>query len=203
MKRAIKEIDARGLGCPQPVILAGKAVDAGETRFAVLVDDEGAAENVRRYAEGKGFSVTLERREGHLRLDISKSGGAALRENASPATGGAPPARGKVILITTDSFGRGSEELGRVLVISLLNTLAESQIPPDKIILFNGGVKLACEDEDTVAALRKAAGRGVDVMACGTCLGYFQLKDRQRAGRVSNALEIYEAMMSGDVVTWS
>ncbi len=54
-----KTIDARGLSCPHPVILANKAVEEnGEA--TVLVDNPAAAENIRRLAEKTvcDFSVT-------------------------------------------------------------------------------------------------------------------------------------------------
>jgi selenium metabolism protein YedF len=113
------------------------------------------------------------------------------------------PDRERVILISSDSLGRPGAELGRVLILALLNTLAEGPALPGKILLSNGGVRLACIDEDAIAALRKLETRGVAILACGTCLGFFELKERLQVGRVSNAREILNAMMEGDTVTWS
>ncbi len=66
-------VDARGLSCPQPVMLAKQAVDKGQFPVEVLVDTVTSRENVRRMAErfglnvrvepsGDGFKLTLERR---------------------------------------------------------------------------------------------------------------------------------------------
>lgn len=41
-------IDARGLSCPQPVILTQAAIKNGEKNFTVIVDSEVSKENVLR-----------------------------------------------------------------------------------------------------------------------------------------------------------
>jgi TusA-related sulfurtransferase len=51
-------IDARGLSCPQPVILLrGKFKEVEKGRITILVDNETAKENVIRAAENRGWSV--------------------------------------------------------------------------------------------------------------------------------------------------
>ena len=57
-----ERVDARGLSCPQPVVLSARQVVAGTTDFEVVVDTEVSFENVKRYLVGKGF--TIERSEG-------------------------------------------------------------------------------------------------------------------------------------------
>ena len=46
----MKMIDARGKNCPIPVVLAQKAIAAGETAFTVRVDNAAAVENLKRLA---------------------------------------------------------------------------------------------------------------------------------------------------------
>ncbi len=53
----MKEIDARGLSCPQPVLLLAEAMRGSEQSFVVLVDDFAPLENVSRYAENHGCTV--------------------------------------------------------------------------------------------------------------------------------------------------
>ncbi len=51
-------IDARGLSCPQPVLLTMKAIDeTGSAELLVLVDTEASRENVSRAVIGKGWKV--------------------------------------------------------------------------------------------------------------------------------------------------
>jgi TusA-related sulfurtransferase len=50
-------VDARGLSCPQPVILARKAIQAGEYPIEVLVETVTSRENVRRASQKLGCQV--------------------------------------------------------------------------------------------------------------------------------------------------
>ena len=67
-------VDARGLSCPQPVILTMqkiKQTPAGE--FSVLVDTETSKENVCRAAKSKGWLLRETTTEGdEFRLTFTK-----------------------------------------------------------------------------------------------------------------------------------
>ena len=54
-----KIVDVRGFSCPQPVILAQGAIQAGLFPLEVLVDSVTSRENVRRMAERQGFRVEI------------------------------------------------------------------------------------------------------------------------------------------------
>jgi len=56
----IKTVDARGLSCPQPAMLAQEALQkAGKGTIEVLVDSSTARENVSRLAKNSGWDVTV------------------------------------------------------------------------------------------------------------------------------------------------
>ncbi len=58
-------IDARGLSCPQPVILTmGKIREQGNGVIEILVDTDTSRENVSRAARSKGWEVDLIERDG-------------------------------------------------------------------------------------------------------------------------------------------
>ncbi len=65
-------VDARGLSCPQPVIMARKAIEAGQFPIEVLVDTVTSRENVRRMAEKAGLQVQIEARGDEFKLTLSK-----------------------------------------------------------------------------------------------------------------------------------
>ncbi len=51
-------IDARGLSCPQPVLMTLDAIKAGNTdKIIVLVDNEASKENVCRAATNGGWVI--------------------------------------------------------------------------------------------------------------------------------------------------
>ena len=68
----MKTVDARGLSCPQPVILARKAMEMGQFPIEVLVETVTSRENVRRMAEKAGFKVTFAEMGDEFRLTLSK-----------------------------------------------------------------------------------------------------------------------------------
>ena len=68
----MEKIDARGLSCPEPVIMTRKALSSGEQSYEVLVDNPASRENVTRYAEHQGYAVTVAEADGEYTLTIRK-----------------------------------------------------------------------------------------------------------------------------------
>ncbi|MCL2766477.1 MAG: sulfurtransferase TusA family protein [Peptococcaceae bacterium] len=69
----MKTIDARGLACPEPVLLTKRTVDAGEKMFDVLVDDEIPVENIKRFCDSNNCSLTQERLTDFWKLSITRN----------------------------------------------------------------------------------------------------------------------------------
>ncbi|MCX5914301.1 MAG: sulfurtransferase TusA family protein [Deltaproteobacteria bacterium] len=68
-----EKIDARGLSCPQPVVLVKKAIDRlGKGEIEVWVDTVTSKENVSRLARNAGFQVTEQEEEGEFMLKLAK-----------------------------------------------------------------------------------------------------------------------------------
>jgi TusA-related sulfurtransferase len=65
-------VDARGLSCPQPVILARKAIQAGEFPIEVLVETVTARQNVKRAANKLGCTVQVTEVEDEFKLTLTK-----------------------------------------------------------------------------------------------------------------------------------
>ena len=73
-----KIIDARGLSCPQPVILTKKGLEECE-QLTTIVDNPIARENVKKLAGSKGCTVQVEEKDGEYYIHISK-GACACQE---------------------------------------------------------------------------------------------------------------------------
>ena len=67
-----KEVDARGLSCPQPVFLTLKALEEGNFPVIVTVDNPTAKANIKRLAQGKKYKVNAEEKGDDIVLTISK-----------------------------------------------------------------------------------------------------------------------------------
>lgn len=68
----MKTIDARGLSCPEPVILTRQAMMSGEAAYEVIVDNNTSKENVTRYAQHQRYSVAVTEQDGEFTLSLSK-----------------------------------------------------------------------------------------------------------------------------------
>ena len=199
-----RKVDCRGLACPQPVLETKKALEApGAEEIFVLVDNPSSKENVRRFALSQGHEVMIAEEKGVFELKIKKGKGKekteSVRERAENIQ--CLTSSDIVVFIDTDSLGRGSEELGKILMRSFLQTLEQSDVHPQRILLINSGVKLACEGSEVLEDLQEFAAKGVEVLACGTCLDYFGIKKKLVVGRVSNMFEIINFLaQSGKVI---
>lgn len=190
-----KVIDCRGMACPRPVIETKKALEEGTDGVSlVIVDNEAARENVSRFTRNAGFHVEVEEKEGCYHLSITGPAGEV------PAKGftmeeipGCEVPAGVVYFITTNSLGQGSPDLGAVLMRSLMVTLSEQQ-PPKALLLLNTGVYLAAEGSPVLEQLQKLAGAGTEILACGTCLDYYKLKEKLAVGVVSNMYDINDRL---------
>jgi len=212
MSGSARRIDARGQPCPQPVIMTKKALDEGgfET-LEVLVDGPTAKENVSRFATHAGHEVEAIDGEGGastIRIQVGKATGtpsaAATSPNASSracATAASGDASATTVFISSDKIGSGDDELGSLLMRGFLRTLAEPGERPARIIFMNSGVKLALDDSTALASLRALADVGVEILACGTCLDFYKVKDRLAVGRVSNMLEISGLLLAGKTLS--
>ncbi len=114
--------------------------------------------------------------------------------NAQSSAAGAGPI---VLAVPSEWMGRGEhDELGGILMRSFIHTLTEAQVVPDVVLFFNSGVKLVVEGSVALEDLRALAGRGVRLLACGTCLGYYDLTAKIAVGEISNMYTISETMMT-------
>ena len=191
-----KTVDARGLACPQPVITAKKALEESDT-VIVIVDNRAAVENVTRMAQSSGCTVSRDDKSDGTYLTIRK--GAASDETLrsySVTCAEAPGTGPSVAVLSCSTMGRGDDELGGVLMKSLLHTIAEEEPFPDTMIFLNSGVKLAVKGSEVLEDLKSLESRGVKILVCGTCLNYFKLTDSLAAGNISNMYEIKEKIFT-------
>ena len=68
----MKQLDAKGLSCPEPVIMLRKAMMSKENAYEIVVDNTTSKENVTRYAEHQGYKVTVTEQDGEYTLHMVK-----------------------------------------------------------------------------------------------------------------------------------
>ncbi len=198
-------VDARGLPCPQPVILTRKALQESN-ELTSIVDNEIAQQNVTRMAEKAGAVVQVETQDDGIYLHIAQ--GKTPRNQVLPLRAKQKrlrlhekPGFSTVLVISSEFMGRGDDELGHILIRGFFHTLGEVEPLPDTIIFFNSGVKLVAQGSPVLDDLQNLHGQGIEVLACGTCLGHYDLKDKIAVGEISNMYTIAETMLgAGKVV---
>ena len=65
-------IDARGLSCPEPVVLLRKAMMTKEAAYAIVVDNVTSRENVTRYGDHQGYKAAVTEENGEYTLTCTK-----------------------------------------------------------------------------------------------------------------------------------
>jgi selenium metabolism protein YedF len=211
MNESSRSIDARGLACPQPVVLAKKALEEGGFEILeMVVDGPSARENVTRFAlhAGHALESVKEGEGGAATIRIRRTAGAVAEkaERALAAASTCPDGEAKApigaegastIFISSDRVGSGDEELGALLMKGFIGTLLEASPLPARLIFMNGGVRLAVEGSASLPNLKKLEELGVEILACGTCLDFYKIKEKLAAGRISNMFEISGLLLKG------
>ncbi|NLX53131.1 MAG: sulfurtransferase-like selenium metabolism protein YedF [Deltaproteobacteria bacterium] len=190
----MKIVNATGLACPHPVVLAKEAIEKNE-KVKVIVDNETALENVTRMGTKMGCDVSKEARAGGVfEITLTRKPGATMPDVPVSCVASSPSAGPFVVVCSEDKMGRGNDELGAVLIRAFLHTLAEQAEKPDVMIFYNTGVKLTVQGAETLDDLKTLAAAGVEILVCGTCLNYFEVKDKLGVGVVSNMYDIVETL---------
>ncbi|MDO4581668.1 MAG: sulfurtransferase TusA family protein [Bacillota bacterium] len=65
-------IDARGVSCPEPLLMLKKAMAGKEAEYIELVDSRVAVENITRFAGHQGYAVSCTEIDDYYQLTISK-----------------------------------------------------------------------------------------------------------------------------------
>jgi intracellular sulfur oxidation DsrE/DsrF family protein len=108
----------------------------------------------------------------------------------------------KTILISSEFMGDGPEELGRKMIGNFLRKLSISKDKPYRIIFYGSAVKLLIHGSPVLDALDALDKAGVDIIACATCIGYYNLRDQIVVGRVSDMQEFVSVLIkSAEVIS--
>jgi tRNA 2-thiouridine synthesizing protein A len=203
MSESRRKLDERGLACPQPVIDVKKALEEGGfDMLEVLVDGPTARENVTRFAVYAGHAIEgVEEAAGTTTIRIRRAGAPASFSVAKSAPAAVAASGAANVFVSSDTIGSGNDELGALLMRGFLSALAEASPAPGRVILMNGGVRLAVEGSAALTGLARLSELGVEILACGTCLDFYGVKDRLAVGRVSNMFEISGLLLEGPTLS--
>ena len=191
----MKEIDCRGMACPQPVVTTKQALDQLKgNELIIVVDNASSSENVERFARSQGCSVKIENIGQDFYVHIQRVGAKEKEKTVVQAEN----VKKVVVYINSDLLGGGDEALGSFLMKAFLKTLLDLEKTPDLLILINSGVRLASEGSQVLDTLKSLSEKGAKIVSCGTCLDFYKLKEKMSVGTISNMYDIIQSMLQAD-----
>ena len=187
-----KLLDCTKLECPMPVIKAKQELEKdGEMLLEVLVDNEIAVQNLTKLATSMGCKSSSKTQGDNFTVIIEKTSNSSLNQAANDVI--MADAR-QTVLIKSCFLGVGDEALGSTLMKAFIFTLSQSKPLPKKVMFLNSGVKLTTENEETVKNLQVLENEGTEIVSCGTCLDFYNLKDKLKVGSVGNMYDIVDSL---------
>ena len=197
-----KTIDCKGMNCPLPVVNAKKAAEElnASDVLTVLVDNEIAVQNLLRFASGKGFDASSQKKgEKEFAVTMAIAAGQSAPVEAEAEEEEIVCAldsrkKGMLVVLSANVMGGGDEKLGKSLMKAFVFALTKQDQLPDTILCYNTGAYLTCEGADTLEDLKLLESEGVTILTCGTCLDFYGLKEKLAVGGVTNMYDIVERM---------
>lgn len=107
----------------------------------------------------------------------------------------------KVFLVQSEGLGRGDDQLGMLLMANFLRLIGENEEKPNTMIFWNTGVRLVCEGSQVLNHLKRLKEQGVEILACTTCLEYFDLTDKLAAGKPTTMAKSIQYMLGCKVIS--
>ena len=188
-------VDVRGSLCPKPVIETKKVSDANPSAvITTIVDNEVSRDNVEKFGKSRGYGVDI-RQDG-------KDFYLTMTPNANPVAEICEPMSygNRVILMTKDYLGEGSEELGRNLMKTFWVCMVEADVKPSKIYFINSSVKMVTNDSVHLENIKKLADLGVEIAACGICLDFYGIKEELGVGSITNMYAITDSILGDNII---
>jgi len=197
----MKQIDARKLSCPAPVLAAREAVETEKPEILqVLVDNDAARQNVSRFLESRSYRIVVQADGPDFRVTGTRENDEpeAVFQRQIPSMDGGT--KKIMVMIASDRIGYGDDELGLKLMISFVKTLGEMGSELWRLVFVNNGVKLTVSGSEVLDELKNLADSGIHILVCGTCLTHFNLLEEKQVGETTNMLDIVTAMQLADKV---
>src|SRR5208283_5502300 len=198
-------VDARGLGCPKPLLPAEDALSGlDEGVIDVLVDNEASFKNLTRFASKNGFYCEGHKEDGYWKVRIVKGLTCevpAAQSGPSPVPAHEGSEKDLLLIIGSDAIGK-DETLGKILMKGFFETMRATNEIPHTIFYINAGVKLTTSDEDIIIILKDIEKTGAEIFSCGTCLKHYNLENVLKVGHRGTTNHIVEGIQDFNKTVW-
>ena len=134
----MKEIDARGLACPAPVLQTKAAIEEMNPNvIKVIVDNEASKQNVSRFLKSQHFDTDEQKDGNDFYVIGTREAGISSKDSTRERV--KTDTKKIMVMIATDRMGYGDDELGLKLMISYIKTLKEMGPELWRLVFVNNG----------------------------------------------------------------
>jgi len=111
--------------------------------------------------------------------------------------------KNKVILVSSDQLGKGDKELGEGVLETFFTLLKQREDLPAAVFCMNRGVFTLTDESFVSVHLKELEEKGVEVVACKTCVDYYGIEEKLAAGKISGMPYFIELASKYEVITIS
>jgi hypothetical protein len=108
--------------------------------------------------------------------------------------------RKKILVIGGEGIGRGDEDLGFEILVSLLDTLLKRGDRPHAILFWNKAVQYLSSDSPLLSRLKGLEDKGVRILGGMLCVKELGIEGKMKVGGAVTMDEILELFSSFEVV---
>ena len=192
----MQQVDGKGLLCPQPLILTRKALKnclPGET-LKIECDNRTAFQNIMTFLNDQSLSPAGAEAEGVFQIEVVNQ---PVRSGEDTGLSSVDPgvcSSAYIVVLSSNRMGEGDPQLGTLLMKGFLNALHEQQLLPTHLVFYNSGVKLTTIDSGVSRSLQSLEESGVEILICGTCVDFYDIRNQLAVGKISDMFTITETM---------
>ncbi len=106
----------------------------------------------------------------------------------------------KLLYLNSDKLGQGDRELGEKLLISYLKNLISHNIRIHAVFCVNSAAFLTTVNKEAIDNFKEMNAKGAVISTCGTCLDYYNIKDKLQVGEVGSMGLAIQLMQQADKV---
>lgn len=190
----MKELDLRNKSCPIPLVETRKFINNNrDVDFNIILDNELSFLNIKKYLENNRINYSSNKSGDNYIFEVIFDGNERLSNKEFQINN-------FCILVMSDLFGDGEEELSKALMKSYFYALDNSITLPSNIIFINSGVKLLVEGSGIIDSLESLKSKGVSILSCGTCTDFYKINEFIKVGEITNMHLIVEILNNSDNV---
>ncbi len=193
-------IDLRNLPCPMPVLkVKEEFLNKPDLNcLTVLVSDEINVNNLNRFAISQNLNFQSELKDDIYKIILTKPDYSLRPDDETDLR--TANKNITTMFIDSNTLGNGDKDFSEHLFDVFLQSLVLAQVKPDSILLINKGVLLLANDTTTKISLFDLARQNTEILACGLCLDYYNIKDNVSPSFITNMTVIVDKLMQATKV---